>query len=431
MNGARGSARELKHQVLVMLAAAMTAVLARWWGGYPNCPTDELNWAHIAQQLDQGVDWPVSGPLYLAVLRALGGSLRHDYPRTLALMGVLFVPLAMLALIWGYRRLGVSPLRMTLLALCLSSYFWAALIESRPQQWGQVLVLVGGTSLWLALSGRGPWLVYAATLVLTAFTHILSYALLVMLSLWLMGYFFLLRNISLGTLARCALALALSAGVFLLPGGPYGAMLNDIAHNHLQGNGWRMAGLAGLGATAFVILLLQRHHLRDVVLPWFEHRLRRARARPLLFGLGTLAVVGVTLSAQAAILPADAWRPYGGSVARFALSQSGNLAFATLVVAGWIDTVTRADAPPALRAFTVMGLGWACIGALLLAASAFLLDTNWLLRVLNYAILFGAPLAAVPLAALLRRRPAAWLLVTAIGGVSFMLAVRHLAVYSC
>lgn len=431
MNGARPGAPELKRQVLVMLAAAMSAVLARWWGGYPNCPTDELNWAHIAHQLDQGVHWPVSGPLHVALLRMLAGSLRLDYRQTLALMGVLFVPLAMLVMTWRYRRMGVTPLRMSLLALCLSSYFWAALIESRPQQWGQVLVLLGGTSLWLFLSRRGPWLVYAATLVLTAFTHILSFALLVMLSLWLMGYFFLLREISLRALAACLAALALSALVFVVPGSPYQAMLHDIAQHHLRGNGWRIAGLAALGMVALGVFLVQRNRMRHSLLPWFEQRLRRARARPVLFGLGTLAVVAGVLSLQAAILPADAWRPYGGSVPRFVLSQTGNLAFAGLVVAGWIDVVTRADAPASLRAFAVMGLGWAVIAALLLATSMFLLDTNWLLRVLNYAILFGAPLAAVPLATLLRHRPAAWLLAVGIAGVSFMLAVRHLAIYNC
>ncbi len=139
----------------------------------------------------------------------------------------------------------------------------------------------------------------------------------------------------------------------------------------------------------------------------------------------------LTLSAQAAILPADAWRPYGGSVWRFALSQTGNLAFAGLVVAGWIDTVTRAEAPASLRVFAIMSMGWAAIGVWLLVASVFLLDTNWLLRVLNYAILFGAPLAAVPLAALLRNRVLAWLVTIGMASVSFLLAVRHLAIYSC
>lgn len=422
---------ELKRQVLVMLTAAMTAVLARWWGGYPNCPTDELNWAEIAAQLDQGVNWPVSGPLHVASLRLLARGLRLDYRQTLALMGVLFVPLAMLVVVSRYRRLDIKPVRMALMALCLSSYFWAALIESRPQQVGQVLVLLGGTSLWLALSRRGPWWLYAATLVLLAFIHILSFVLLGMLSLWLLAYFFLLREASVTTLARCGAALAMSALVFVLPGGPYQAMLGDIAVNHLQGNGGRLTALGGLGALAVMALLALRDPVRFRLLPWFEHRLVRARARPLLFGLVTAAVVTATLSAQAALLPPDAWRPYGGSVARFALSQMGNLMFGALVLVGWIDTVTRADTPAGLRALSVMCLGWAVIGCALLGASLFLLDTNWLLRVLNYAILFAAPLAAVPLAVALRRYRMLWVVAVVVASASFLLAVRHLAIYSC
>ncbi len=286
MTRARSGAPELKRQVLAMLAAAMAAVLARWWGGYPNCPTDELNWAYIAHQLDQGVQWPVSGPLHVVLLRALASLLHLDYRQALSVMGVLFVPVAMGILIWRYRRMGVSPLRMSLLALCLSSYFWAALIESRPQQWGQMLVLLGGTSLWLALSRQGSWMAYAVALVVTAFTHILSYALLLMLSAWLMGYFFLMRETPSRTLARCLAALALSALVFVLPGGPYEAMLSDISQHHLRGNGRQIAGLAMLVTVALAALLVQRDRIRHSLLPWFDHRLRWARARPLLFGLG-------------------------------------------------------------------------------------------------------------------------------------------------
>ncbi|MBK6867020.1 MAG: hypothetical protein IPG98_03430 [Burkholderiales bacterium] len=224
----------LPLQVGCMAVAAMAAVLARWWGGYPNCPTDELNWSRIAVQLDQGIDWPVSGPLHVALLRALSSTLTIDYEQTLALMGVLFVPLAMAVLLWCYRRLDVQPMRWALLALCLSSYFWAAWIESRPQQWGQMLVLLGATSLWLALSGRGAWLLYGGIMLLTAFVHILSYALLLMLSVWLIAYFYLLRECSLPTFWRWLGCVVLSTTVFLLPGGPYQAMLRDIGANHLR-----------------------------------------------------------------------------------------------------------------------------------------------------------------------------------------------------
>ena len=431
MSDAPRKRNQLALQIGCMAAAAMAAVLARWWGGYPNCPTDELNWSHIATQLDQGVDWPVSGPLHVTLLRLLAASLSISYEQALAVKGVLFVPLAMAILLWCWRRLEVKPLRWALLALCLSSYFWAAWIESRPQQLGQMLVLLGGTSLWLALSGRGSWWLYAAVMLLTAFTHILSYALLLMLSVWVMAYFFLLRECPLSTIGRWSGSVGLSALVFVVPGGPYQAMLGDIGTNHLRGPGASIAAFVLMLLGLLATVLAARDRIRTQVLPAFERALQRARARPRAFGLVAGGVVLAALALQASILPAAAWAPYGGSVGRFLISQSGNLALAALMLAGWIDVITRPHALPALRAAAVMSLGWAGIGGALLLASLFLLDTNWLLRVLNYAILFAAPLAGLPLAALLRRWPLLWLPVAAMVAVSFVLAVRHLAIYSC
>lgn len=78
-----------------------------------------------------------------------------------------------------------------------------------------------------------------------------------------------------------------------------------------------------------------------------------------------------------------------------------------------------------------MSLGWACIAGALLAASLLLLDTNWLLRVLNYALPFAAPLAAPPLAAVLRRHALLWGLAAAMVAISYLLAIRHLGIFAC
>lgn len=294
-----------------------------------------------------------------------------------------------------------------------------------------MLVLAAAISLWQALSGKGSWLVYTALMLLTALVHILSYALLLMLSAWVLGYFHLLRECSLPALRRSLAAVALSGAVFIVPGGPYQAMLRDIGTNHILDSDKLLLAVALLAVVLLAALLSLRTRIRSGVLPWFERRLQQARNRPLTFGTAAALTVASVLGVQAAILPPAAWDPYGGSPLRFLVSQTGNLALASLVLVGWVDTITRPAAHPALRALAVLSLGWAGIGAALLVASLFLLDTNWLLRAFNYAILFAAPLAALPLAAIVRRHPWTWGLVAAMTAVSFVLAVRHLAIYGC
>ena len=75
--------------------------------------------------------------------------------------------------------------------------------------------------------------------------------------------------------------------------------------------------------------------------------IRQAFRQPDWLDEVTAAVVTATLSAQAALLPPDAWRPYGGSVARFALSQMGNLMFGALVLVSCVFLYVGAPQEPA------------------------------------------------------------------------------------
>lgn len=371
-----------------------------------------MSWAHIARQLERGVDWPVSGPAFIAAVRALAHQLGADYPTALAWLGVCGTFVAVCALLWSHRRIGVATAPGSLLALALTSYFWAPLLEARPQQWGQAMVLATAVSAWLWMGRRGGW-GFFVLLALVAFTHILSHAVLVWLCAtlviadWVEGRPLTPRH------AIVLVALLASALIYVWPGGPYAHMLDDVRQNHVPRLLAYMPELALATACAGLAagLARRRWHGRTAWLQAAAVMLERRRA--LVLGCGGILLL-VVLALQASILPSAAWEPYGGSVWRFLLLQSGNLLFMALFATGVFELARQlrsAEVAPAagrLLIWSFVALG--ALGLVTVLASHWMLHRNWLLRLLNYGVLFGAPVAAVGLAHATRRCRPRWLL---------------------
>lgn len=159
-------------------------------------------------------------------------------------MGMWSVPVLIGLMVLAYALQGLRRPGSLLLVLSCNTYFLMPLLESRPQQWGQVLVLLGAALAWRALKGLTPWWPYALVLVLTASVHILSFAILGALSLLVWMILFAWGQNNLQALARLALCVASGGLIFLIPDGPYAPMLDDLKVNHLQmslsGLGWAM-----------------------------------------------------------------------------------------------------------------------------------------------------------------------------------------------
>ena len=143
-----------------------------------------------------------------------------------------------------------------------------------------------------------------------------------------------------------------------------------------------------------------------------------------------IVVVCIALSAQAAMLPTAAWHPYGGSIWTFLIFQAGNIAFAGLFVIG-LFTFFKAISNQEIETSHARMIVWTLIafgilGLITLIASFWMLDTNWLLRLINYSILFAAPITAMGLSqmALLKKHPAAYALLIPLFVVSICQAVR-------
>ena len=413
---------------MIALAFTVCAVSVRFFWGYPRCQNDELNWVHIARSLDNGVDWPVSGPSFMYVLRELKQNTHMRYTELISGLGILSVFIGTLLIILGYWRLRIARPGITLLALALSSYFWVPLLEARPQQWGQIQVFIGAIAAWLWLHRRGGWLFFPV-LVLASISHILSHAILVFLCavLALADYFenrpLTMRHV---TVIACSMA---SLVVYLLPAGPYQTMLRDIEQTHLR----RLLGAAPyiggamLALICTVMAVQPRLHWRP---DWSHRAVEYALAHKKAISVFLLGSFFSAMIAQASVLPEAAWLPYGGSVGTFFIFQTGNLLFALLFVHGLFiflrATVDGAIAQSHGRMVIWSLIALGLLSCITLVASFWMRDTNWVLRLINYSILFAAPMAALGLNGipLLKKYPLLYLFTGPLFVVSICQAVR-------
>ncbi|MEG1280594.1 MAG: hypothetical protein RSD57_09105 [Comamonas sp.] len=391
------------------LVFALLAAILRSSGSYPICHNDEVNWIGIAHQLDAGVHWPVSGPAFIHTVRALSEHLQLSHVQSISIVGVGGVFISLLLLLWGYRKLALAGPVSILAGLALSSYFWAPLMESRPQQWGQMLVFLGVICAWLWLHRQGGWAFFLIVPCI-AVTHILSHAVLVFLCGMLVIADFLEKRPLTWRHFRLLLFVVASMGVYVWPNGPYAAMLVDLEQAQMKRLLQAGPYLVVLPLFAGIALMWvqRRWHWRP---SWTEAVANSLERRRTATGLGLLCIVFTTLAIQAYLLPAQAWLPYGGSMLRFLVFQLGNVMFAAFFVVGVYGLVdglrTQRFDPVMGRLLIWVLIAFAALALLSIAASWWLLDTNWFLRILNYGIFFAAIVTAIGIARVTRTWPRA------------------------
>ena len=241
----------------------------------------------------------------MLAVQTLGEQLGRPTSEAIGLWGIGSVFGAVLVMLRVYRQL--EPLRPWVIctSLAMSTYFLAPLLESRPQQWGQVLVLLGSWLCWRWLHARGGWSFFVV-LLLTAYLHILSHAVLLAVCIGLM-----LGDVLLGQVRTPArqqrhlvvwLALLLSFGVYLLPAGPYARMLLDIHQHHLAKFSLFVpiaCSLVGMALFPFFYRRQAQHTLLNI-----KPRLQGLAQRRGPGMLMLTAVVALALAAQAAPLAA-------------------------------------------------------------------------------------------------------------------------------
>lgn len=465
--------------VLVLVMGAVSAGALRLLFGYPTCPGDEHSWAEIWRQVAAGVEWPISGPLFFSVLN-LGVDLTGWEPEAvLAVLGMVSVPVVVSMIWFAYRLLGLRNILLVFLILATTNYFWAPLLESRPQQWGLGLVVLGltvflrviyrsvdiykldivqsvgshyrpnlvgnpmvgdfdGTS---ARRGDGtlgsvPWLLWAfwsVLLLLTASVHLLSFALLLGLSFLLLILFAILHHDPLANKVLWVASALPGLSLLVLPDGPYAAMLLDLRVNHFPG----LVGPSAVFAVAVVAFLgaaIVVPYLRTSGSWVLRHIGRFADVLdPRIVVLAATVLAIALLGAQAMMLPAEAWTPYSGSWLRFVFFQSGNVFFFFLVCLGVWHLLLRPRSvlmQEGLFGLVQLLLGFALVAVAMLIASLIMLDSNWMLRVLNYGVIVAAPIAAFGMS-YSRVRMALMMLCIPFAMVSLVATLRPPSVFAC
>lgn len=418
---------------VLVLCGFLLALAARTWGGYPNCASDEHNWVFISHEVARGVNWPISGPWHFGWVQKLASTQGLAHERAMAMMGLFSVPVLLLVMGYAYHLQGVCRPGSLVLVLCTSTYFLAPLFESRPQQWGQVLVLLGVTLGWRAINGLGAWWPYALVLVLTAGVHILSFAILVACSLIFWSLLYGLQKSTPPVAFRMASCLLAGLVLFFLPEGPYASMVDDVSRHHWRGVKTLDAsavvwGLVVVGLAGAVLLLRQQlfRRLASAALASLDKH-----PAAVVSALGFLALALLVL--QAGMLPAEAWSPYGGSILLFGISQSGNLFFIGLLAWGLVaarKSYLQGRDQALIHTHTVLLLAMGVITVAALLVSYWTLHTNWLLRVLNYGTLFMAPFAAMGLSQI-KNRSVQWTLLLLMMTISLVSVVRPPAVFNC
>ena len=361
------------------------SLVARGCLGYPRCPGDEGNWALILQWLDQGIAWPVSGPGFVWVVQQLSLAMGWGHDFSLALLGMLAAAAIPMLLYGLYRYSGLQSRAAAggVAWLMVSSYFLGPLLEARPQQWGMILLLMSLLTFQRLEVRLNPLTsgLFLMAYGLLFFVHILSFMVLnglLAIQLFLVwvhgGRIWPAAVIWLAVVGLAAIGLAVEAG-------PYRIMMQDMRHFHFRDLSWW--GLVAVMPLAIAAVFVVR---RSKPLVMF-HIANLSMGRLLLLGGGALLLAG---GLQALLAPPQYLAAYQGDLWRFLLVQGGNLIFALCFVCGlWKAATERISEPVFLSA----ALGMMVLGALVLFLSPWLGDKNGMIRIINYWMLFAAPVA--------------------------------------
>ena len=349
---------------------------------FPGEVSDEGNWLSLLFLIGQGHEPPVSGPLFVWLIKEIHEQLSFAFDSVIPSLAILSSGALYALLIWGYQRLLAQKdiVLGAALMLLMTSYFLAPAMEARPQQLGVALTFLVCLSGMANTKKLAIWLPVALTLLM--FWHVLSFFVaLAYLTLWMLAKW------RLGLLtARQFGGWALTCGLLLLVLGQfqgYRPLFQDVLSNHaLTPSALVLSGVAAnvlvLGVLA--IPLSVWGHLKTLL------RDNTFGAMPALIGLSV-----VPLILQWYLLPAASLAHYGASGFNFFIWQAGNLAFLVCYLVGLKSCAKCEDRE--LQPFIYGSLILGVLAVAALFASYFLAHTNWMIRLLYYWVPFAAPVS--------------------------------------
>jgi hypothetical protein len=358
--------------------------------------TDEGSYLEIITTLQSGLSFPVSGPLYILIVEGLQSVLGIQLVEALPIYAIFItciLPVTFYLLyLLAEKNLAISAIDPSWYALtCIvilfaSSYFVSPLIEGRPQQLGSFLMMV---TLYvyhqqLLLNSKKllvPLMVFS---IVVFYYHILSFIILISIAGMLWYWLYITDRTTVKNFIPGLFVSAFCGALFVQTDGVYFSMYQDLLNFHLQGINFYLA-IALLAGMATLAFSLQKFVLQ------FASVIERSfsKKRYLIFFISVSVMLLIFQYYLLEHLVADFYRH---SFPLFVTFQLCNIFFMVLYFFGlhFLHQENRLN-----NFFVIASILVLILGVVSLGLSFFLGHKNLLLRLLNYWVLFAAPIASV------------------------------------
>jgi hypothetical protein len=358
-------------------------------------PSDEHLYVTLARDISDGRNIPVSGPGFLYLIQFFSNVSGLSFEISSAIFGSIVGSLFLIIPFFIYRNeigIGEKAVQVCMILICTSYLIWP-MIESRPQQIGMVLVMMGSISFyWSQKADKFPYLFILISLI-TFFYHILSFLILIgmVLIYWWLNY--------IGS--RTSIKRSIPPVSVLILGGIFFVLPNFIYTEMMSGVEWmfetsKFPILWKFPFFPFHLLLLL------AIIPIVTHLMKindivkilrnTAEKYAAQITIAVLVITGIGLIVQFILNSEVYLEKYRDSFWLFIVFQIGNLAFGLLFLKGYSNMMKKGEFSNVFFQFASILM---LLGAIVLCISIFLpLNfNNWLIRIINYWALFGAPIA--------------------------------------
>ncbi len=359
-------------------------------------PSDEAMYVSLIKEVSNGMDPPASGPGFVYLILLIKRIFGWPVDIITGVLGLIVGSLYLLLLYQVYK-VNLSS-RETAVYSCLmilsTSYFLWPMIESRPQQLGMLLVLVGAY-FYHAHLGNGRYLGLLITITIFTFVfHILSFLFLIsiMLILWWLGFIENKTRLKQGIWPGLVLISGLLIFFSPLPlyssmNGGVGWMLRRSELGFLQNS----PILVVLFAISILFLVALTIYLKNIKVPEglmsFGGK-HIGKLCPIII-IATILVLFVQFMINRDVYSSK----YRGSILLFIVFQMGNIVFGGLFIRSFLKSMRNGDfEDPFFRIVSIlMFMG---IATLLISIFLPMNFNNWMIRTVNYWTVFAAPLVA-------------------------------------
>jgi len=359
-------------------------------------PSDEAMYVTLAEEVSRGLTPPISGPGFVYIILLFNSISGWPLDNVTALMGILISGLLLPFIYILYKENGGSReiAAYSCLILIVTSYFLWPYIESRPQQFGLLLVFAGAFFYNFYLT-KGKYLVlFIMVGVFTFFFHILSFLVLISLVSCLWWFRYVEGRSYFRQMFWPAILIGSGLLIFFSPLQMYSHMNGGVKWM------FKMSELGFLRRGPVILILFALGISALIVVTYFFRkkrvieRIRNLDKRHLnKFVPFFVSIIVLALVVQF-FLDMDVHRSkYRDSFILFMVFQIGNILFGAFFVRSYCRYIRENDLDdPYFRSVTILML----IGLASLIVSIFLPMNfnNWSIRMINYWTVFAAPIIA-------------------------------------